>query len=61
MGRSLKRPDRFFVVEGVDESESLIEIPLGLFRCGRDGMVEGTQIVEERRSIILVGRQNLRR
>ncbi len=57
----LKRPDRFFVVEGIDESESLIEILLGLFRCGGDGMVEGAQIVEERRSISLVGRRGLRR
>ena len=44
------------MVEGIDKSEPLIEITLGLFRCGGDGMVEGTQIVEERRSDSLVGR-----
>ena len=32
----LKRSDRFFVVERIDESEPLIKITLGLFRCGGD-------------------------
>ena len=60
LGRSFKRSDRFFVVEGIDESEPLIEIALGLFRCGGDGMVEGTQIVEKRRSDGLVARIGFR-
>lgn len=48
------------MVECIDESEPLIEISLGLFRCGSDGMVEGAQIIEERRSISLVGRRSFR-
>ena len=60
LGRSFKRPNRFFMVEGIDESEPLIEITLGLFRCGGDGMVEGAQVFEERRNGSLVGRIGFR-
>ena len=57
----LKRPDRLFMVEGIHKSQPLIEIPLGLFRCGSDGVVEGAEIIEERRSIGLIGRRSVRR
>ena len=42
MRRSLKRPNGFFMIERINESEPLIEIPLGLLRCGSDGMMERT-------------------
>ena len=59
--RSLEGPDRFFMVEGLYESEALIEIPLGLLRCGGDRMVERAEIVEERRSVGLVSGCGFRR
>jgi len=40
--------DRFLVIEGVHETQTLIEIPLRLLGSRCDSVMESAQIVEER-------------
>jgi len=41
--------DRLVVVERVDEAEPLVEVLLGLLRSGGDLLVQGAEVVVERR------------
>ena len=44
LGRALERADRFRVIEPVDESQALVEVPLGGRDLGGDGLVVGAEV-----------------
>ena len=55
-----ERMDRFFMIEGVDQSQALIEILLRPFRGCRNGMMEGSEIGEKRHSVRRGARHGVR-
>src|SRR6478672_6673987 len=44
-GRLLERANRFFMIEGVDQPQSLVKIPLRRIRRGADRMMKRAEVV----------------